>query len=85
MGKKNKQVPVEDRLFSYKGWDQYDTADFGFSDCVLKVDIGPFKSGEKIPLIGLSYQSSQISIYSTKGACESGVPDWTGKLVLSVE
>ena len=55
---------LEDRFFKWEGWDEGDS--FGgiqFYDCVFTEDIGPFKKGDKVDTIFISFGESKMSVY----------------------
>lgn len=49
-----------ERIFSCEGWDQLDTFDFVFYDCILNMDVGNFKKGDKIDAISVLFSVSKI-------------------------
>lgn len=55
---------LEDRFFKWEGWDEGDS--FGglqFYDCVFTSDIGPFKKGDKVDTIFISFEESKMCVY----------------------
>lgn len=69
---------IEEQLFSWEEWDVLAVADLMFYNCELKVDIGPFKIGDKVDAITLMFSKQVIQIdHETETFC--------GKLTLSVE
>jgi hypothetical protein len=70
---------MEKQLFNWESWDDCGECNLQFSECTLKVDIGPYKAGSKIPLIYVGYNDGNIIIYN-----EEFEEAWKGKLILSV-
>jgi hypothetical protein len=58
---------MEKQLFDWNGWDIQDTMAFTFYNCVLKVDIGPYKAGEVVKSVDLDYGEGQLHIYDDDG------------------
>ena len=57
-------MDLEDRFFKWEGWDEGDS--FGghqFYDCVFTEDIGPFKKGDKVDAIFISFEESKMCVY----------------------
>lgn len=55
---------LEDRFFKWEGWKEGDS--FGslqFYDCVFTEDIGPFKKGDKVDVIFISFEESEMGVY----------------------
>jgi hypothetical protein len=65
----------------YSGWDG-DVEVMQFYDCRLCKDIGPYVMGTTLRLVELWYMSSEVHIYATDAAAQSGTPTWRGKMGL---
>lgn len=71
---------IETQLFSWEGWDELDVGEFLFYNCVLNVDIGSHKVGEKINKIALILSCSIIELYDNDNKVL-----FTGKLLINVD
>ena len=58
---------AEEQLFSWKDWDQNDTATFQFYDCVLKVPVGDLSVGSKVDCIVVSFEHAYIQLEDKEG------------------
>jgi hypothetical protein len=58
---------MEGQLFTWEEWDMMDTMVLCFYDCELKVDIGPYKAGEKLECIWMDYGEGELTTYDDKG------------------
>lgn len=54
---------MEKQLFDWTGWDQQGTASFSFYNVVLKVDVGPFKTGKKFGSAFVDYENGLLALY----------------------
>jgi len=62
MSEEAKKDLLEYQLFSWKEWDQFDTAGFIFVDVVLLKDLGQFKAGEKFAYADIDYEKSKLEL-----------------------
>jgi hypothetical protein len=56
--------PIEEDWFTWESWDQIETMALAFYGCVLKKDIGQYKSGTKVTLIELLFDNSLLNIWA---------------------
>jgi hypothetical protein len=71
--------PIETQIFEWNGWDELDFMALQFYDCTLKIDIGPYKVGDKISNIAMMFDTSTIAFYD-----EYGNETFLGKIKISV-
>ena len=62
-----KNKGLESQFFTWKGWDDVDTAAWHFYNCVLLKDFCPFKKGEEISCVFFSMQDSMMEFYDNVG------------------
>ena len=62
MSEEAKRDSLEYQLFSWKGWDQFDTAGFIFTEVVLLKDVGQFKAGDCFHCANLDYEKSKLEL-----------------------
>lgn len=53
---------MEQELFEWKEWDQYDTMFFTFHNCTLRKDIGGFKVGDFMECINVNYEDGVLEL-----------------------
>ena len=58
---------MEKQWFDWEDWDQIDMMVFGFHNCVLKTQIGPFYMGMVIPYVEINYEEGKIVLYNIDG------------------
>lgn len=58
---------LEGQFFTWKGWDDIDTAAWHFYDCILLKDFGTFKKGDEITCVFFSMQNSMMEFYDNEG------------------
>jgi hypothetical protein len=75
---------MEQQLFTWESWNDLDSLAFSFIDCTLKVDIGPYKAGQKLFCVEMNYGNGIVCIYDEDGA-GCGVPSYTCKMSLKLE
>ena len=56
---------MEKKLFTYEGVDPLDPDFYGYAfwDARLKIDLGPFKKGDKFERINLNYETGVIEFF----------------------
>lgn len=54
---------IENQLFAWDGWDQLDTMQFVFYNCILLVSVLGFPAGAEFSSITIDYSNSQIEFY----------------------
>lgn len=57
---------IERSIFDWEGWDG-DQEILTFTDCTLKIPVGPFTAGAKISAISLLLSKSQMELYNPEG------------------
>jgi len=62
MSEEQKHRTLEYQLFSWKGWEQFDTVGFIFTEVVLLKDLFPFRAGEKFFCANLDYEKSRLEL-----------------------
>ena len=62
MSEEKKNDSLECQLFSWKGWDQFDTMHFGFMEVVLVKDVGQFKAGDCFHCANIDYEKSKLEL-----------------------
>lgn len=59
---------MESRYFSWGGWDQIDTMEISYYKCVVHTPFGPYKRGDKIRYLSLSYEKAKWVEYDDDGS-----------------
>lgn len=72
------------KLFVEGDCQECSSESFGFSDCELLVDIGPFKRGEIMASIWYFTESGELVIYPTEESMQTGKSEFKCKAVLQV-
>ena len=62
MSEEAKKDSLEYQLFTWKDWDQFDTAGFIFTEVVLVKDLGQFKVGEEFFCANIDYGKSKLEL-----------------------
>ena len=58
----NEEKTLECQLFTWEGWDQFDTMGFNFTGVTLEKDLGPFKAGEMFAFANIDYGKSTLEL-----------------------
>lgn len=54
---------MEEQLFKWDGWDQYDTMCFGFYDVETKVRLGPVPPGSHFASASIDYTTGVMELF----------------------
>lgn len=74
-----KNITAEQQLFTWKDWDQMDTATFTFYDCTVVSPFGPYVVGDNLANIDVDYETSTIECYN-----EEDESVFKGRILISV-
>lgn len=61
---------MEREFFDWDNWDELDVTALQFYNCVMKKDVGPIKSGDKINCIAVDFQHGYMIFYNEDGTKE---------------
>lgn len=81
-----KDISIERQLFDWEDWDG-SAEETVYYKCVLKVDIGPYKTGTRIETIVMEYASSAIHLHEGDVQFDkdgNSIPSYTGRIALSI-
>ena len=75
---------MERNLFDWSAWDLVTNTLLQFYGCVLKVPVGSFEAGDKVPVIIIDFKAGILQLYE-KGQCGSGalISEHTVRMVLN--